>query len=579
MSQPSTMSDPDGPAAMLKAAGLLNEQQYQLVLRRCQSHNTPEHRAAVDLSFVSEEDAWHALAEHRRMEYVPIEDIHVERNVLESIPLKLILHYKMVPLDRTEGRIRMAFGEPPSRQNLGSLQLLLGSSINPVLATPSALNQIIRQHFGLGAESVQKLGEDSEFEDAGGEAVFDVTEKKDDEEFINTTIATFVDQILAEALKMRATDVHIEPYKSSIRLRYRVDGIMQTVPVPPNVRQLHSAIVSRIKVMAALNIAEKRLPHDGRIAMKTGNEEYDLRVSVMPTKHGEAVCLRILGRQSLYLDLSELGLEPEQEKLYTQLTRLPQGLILVTGPTGSGKTTSLYAGLAKANDATRKTITIEDPVEYQLPGATQIQVHPEIGLSFARGLRSILRHDPDIVLVGEIRDAETAEIAVRAAQTGHLVFSTLHTNDSASAVIRLIEMGIDPFLVSSSLVCSMAQRLLRRNCPHCSEPDTHASEALRKELAGYFDIDPQSFQPMKGTGCEACNDTGYQGRVAIYEFFLVDDEIADLIEPGVKTGTLRRTSREHGQWDLRKSAFNKVLKGVSSFDEADRITRRVDLVS
>ncbi len=568
-----------GIAWRMQETGLLTPQQYELVLKRSENHSIPEHQAASDLSFVTQEKAWKELATHKGLTFVDLERTDFTSDILSSVPVKFVLHYRMIPLANEDGRLQIAFDAPPSRNTLGSLQLLLGTSIEPMLATPDAIASIIRKNFGLGVENVQKLGEDTEYDDAGGEAVFNLSEENgSNDEAINATIATFVDQILNEALRMRATDIHIEPYQSSTRLRYRVDGIMQTIPVPPNVRQLHSAIISRIKVMAGLNIAEKRLPHDGRIAMKTDSEEYDLRVSVVPTKHGEAVCLRILGRQSLFMELSHLGLEPEQEKIFAQLTCLPQGMILVTGPTGSGKTTTLYAGLAKANDSVRKTITIEDPVEYQLHGATQIQIHPEIGLSFARGLRSILRHDPDIVLVGEIRDAETAEIAVRAAQTGHLVFSTLHTNDSASAVTRLLEMGIDPFLVSSSLVCSVAQRLIRRICPKCSAPDDDAPEKLKKELCSLFDIDPFEFTPKKGTGCENCNHTGYQGRVAIYEFFLMDDDIADMIEPGVKTGALRRAAQDHGQWDLRRSAFRKVVKGVTSFEEADRVTRRVEVV-
>src|SRR6185295_4573660 len=304
------------------------------------------------------------------------------------------------------------------------------------------------------------------------EIVFDLQGKETDSA-IEATVSAFVDQILQEALRLHASDIHLEPYSDTIRLRYRVDGILETVPVPGDMRQLHSAIVSRLKIMAGLNIAERRLPHDGRIAMKTGGEEYDLRVSIVPTKYGEGVALRILGRQNLFLDLSQLGMEANQEAVFATLTQLPQGLVLLTGPTGSGKTTTLYTALAHANDEGRKIITFEDPIEYQLDGTVQIQVREQIGLTFATGLRAVLRHDPNIILVGEIRDFETAEIAVRAAQTGHLVFSTLHTNDSVSAVTRLLEMKIEPYLIASSLVSSIAQRLARRICRHCAEPDTN----------------------------------------------------------------------------------------------------------
>ncbi len=327
---------------------------------------------------------------------------------------------------------------------LGNLRLLLGKRLKVMLTTPSSLHAILKKQFGLGAQTIQRLREERGLTTASEDIIFDVKSTTDDKA-VDATIADFVDQILLEALRLQATDIHIEPYHSSIRLRYRVDGMMQTIPVPDALRQLHETIASRLKIMAGLNISEKRLPHDGRIAMKTGSEEYDLRISVIPTKHGETICLRILGRQSLFLDLEQLGMEPQHEALFTELTQLPQGLILLTGPTGSGKTTTLYAALAHANDDTRKIITIEDPVEYQLEGISQIQVRQDIGLTFSSGLRSVLRHDPDIVLIGEIRDDETAEIAVRAAQTGHLVFSTLHTNDSISSITRLMDMKVDPF--------------------------------------------------------------------------------------------------------------------------------------
>jgi type II secretory ATPase GspE/PulE/Tfp pilus assembly ATPase PilB-like protein len=329
--------------------------------------------------------------------------------------------------------------------------------------------------------------------------------------------------------------------------------------------------------MAGLNIAEKRLPHDGRIAMKTAGEDYDLRVSVIPTKHGEAVCLRILGRQSLFLELNHLGMDPEQESLFQQIASLPQGLVLLTGPTGSGKTTTLYAALAHANDGQRKIITIEDPVEYQLEGITQIQTRDDIGLSFSCGLRSILRHDPDVVLIGEIRDTETAEIAVRAAQTGHLVFSTLHTNDSISSVTRLLEMRIEPFLVSSSLVCSIAQRLVRRICRHCLQPDPAIPQNIREEMSRALQLPPDQIHASIGQGCEECYNQGTRGRVALYEFFVLNDEIANLINPNVHTSELRQTARQYGWQSLRESGWSKVQNGTIPIAEQQRMTRQINL--
>jgi type II secretory ATPase GspE/PulE/Tfp pilus assembly ATPase PilB-like protein len=311
--------------------------------------------------------------------------------------------------------------------------------------------------------------------------------------------------------------------------------------------------------------------------MKTGNEEYDLRVSIIPTKHGETVCLRILGRQSLMLDMGQLGMEPAHEKLFAEITGLSQGLVLLTGPTGAGKTTTLYAALAHANDARRKIITIEDPVEYQLEGVSQIQVREDIGLTFATGLRSVLRHDPDVVLIGEIRDAVTAEIAIRAAQTGHLVFSTLHTNDSISAVTRLAEMKVEPFLIGSSLVCSIAQRLTQRICLHCRVPDPDIPPTIREEMANALHLAPDEVQAFKGAGCVECGQHGYRGRVAIYEFFLMTDEVADAIAPGVGAGQLRRLARKDGWRSLRELAWNKVQAGLIPVSEQQRLTHQLDL--
>ena len=458
---------------------------------------------------------------------------------------------------------------------MGNLRLLLNQRFQLVLATPSAIHAVIKKHFGLGAETIQKLREERGGTELDREIVFDVQGKETDSA-IEATISAFVDQILQEALRLRATDIHLEPYANAIRLRYRVDGILETVPVPADMRNLHLAVVSRLKIMAGLNISEKRLPHDGRIAMKTGDEEYDLRVSIVPTKHGEAVALRILGRQNLFLDLGQLGMEPQHEAVFAQLTQLPQGLVLLTGPTGSGKTTTLYAALAQANDEGRKIITFEDPIEYQLDGTVQIQVREQIGLTFAAGLRSVLRHDPDVVLVGEIRDFDTAEIAIRAAQTGHLVFSTLHTNDSISAVTRLLEMKIEPYLVAASLVCSISQRLARRICRHCAEPDAAIAPGLRNEMAKALGLEPGAVQAWRGRGCVECNQKGHRGRVAIYELFLLNEAIADLIQPGVKTSQLRDAARKLGWRSMRENAWQKVQAGLIPIAEQERWTRMID---
>ncbi len=560
---------------LLLELGKLTEQQLEQVRRRQQRLNLPQHRAIVDLNFASEEDTWRALAAVNRLEFVDPFALELKRDTLELVPIKFIFHYHLLPLGIEEDCLTLAFSEPPSQIEQGNLRLLLSKRFKIVLATPSAIHAVIKKNFGLGAETIQKLREERGGAEISQEIVFDVQGKETDSA-LEATVSAFVDQILQEALRLKATDIHLEPYANSVRLRYRVDGILETVPVPADMRHLQPAVVSRLKIMGGLNIAEKRLPHDGRIAMKTGNEDYDLRVSIVPTKYGEAICLRILGRQSLYLDLGQLGMEPNQEAVLAQLTQLPQGMVLLTGPTGSGKTTTLYAALAQANDEGRKVITFEDPIEYQLEGTVQIQVREQIGLSFATGLRSVLRHDPDVVLVGEIRDFETAEIAVRAAQTGHLVFSTLHTNDSVSAVTRLLEMRIEPYLIASSLVCSISQRLARRICRHCAEEDLTIPKSTREEMAAALSLPAEQVKAWKGRGCVECNQKGHRGRVAIYEFFLLNEAIMDLIRPGLRTGELREAARKLGWRSLRETAWLKVQKGLIPISEQDRWTRMID---
>ena len=566
---------PKEPGDLLVEQGKITQAQLDQVRRRQRRLNLPQHRAIVDLNFASEEDTWRALAQANKLDFVDPGTLDLKRETLELVPIKFIFHYRLLPLGADDDSLTLAFSEPPRQIEQGNLRLLLGKRLKIALATPSSVHAVIKKHFGLGAETIQKLREERGGAEISQEIVFDVQGKETDSA-LEATVSAFVDQVLQEALRLKATDVHLEPYANSIRLRYRVDGLLETVPVPADMRHLHSAIVSRLKIMAGLNIAEKRLPHDGRIAMKTGDEEYDLRVSIVPTKYGEAACLRILGRQSLFLDLSQLGMEPNQEAVFAQLTQLPQGLVLLTGPTGSGKTTTLYTALAQASADDRKIITFEDPIEYQLEGTVQIQVREQIGLTFATGLRSVLRHDPDVVLIGEIRDFETAEIAVRAAQTGHLVFSTLHTNDSISAVTRLLEMRIEPYLIASSLVCSISQRLARRICRHCGEEDHQIPAHTREEMATALNLPPDQVSAWRGRGCVECNQKGHRGRVAIYEFFLVNETIANLIQPGVKTADLRSAVRKLGWRSLREVAWLKVQRGLIPVSEQERWTRLID---
>lgn len=563
-------------AEILHEQGVLTDRQRDQVRKREERHGIPQHRAAVDLGYSSESIVWKALADHLHLPFLDAEGAPPSQEILESVPLKLVFHYRMIPWKDSGASLLLAFSDPPSQLELGKLRLLLGRRIEVALTTPSALHELIQRQFGLGAENIERIREERDLGEDPEDQVFTVADMSGMGSDMESTIADFADKILGEAVRMRATDIHLEPYPKSVKLRYRIDGVMQSVPVPGHLRLLYDSLSSRIKIMAGLDIAEKRLPQDGRIAMKRGEEEFDLRLSTIPTKHGEAICLRVLGRDSLQLDPGQLGMTAAQESLFTQLTALPQGLILVTGPTGSGKTTTLYAGLACANDEHRKIITIEDPVEYQVPGATQIQVRPEVGLTFAAGLRAILRHDPDVVLVGEIRDLETAEIGVRAAQTGHLVFSTLHTNDSIGAIPRLMDMGVDPFLVGSTLVCSMAQRLARRICRHCIQPDPDIPQRLREEFQRAFEVSAEQVVAFRGAGCLECARQGNRGRLALYEFLLMTEELADAVQPGVKSGDLKTLARRVGWRSLRENGMIKLHDSQISVDELERVTRRPD---
>jgi general secretion pathway protein E/type IV pilus assembly protein PilB len=381
-----------------------------------------------------------------------------------------------------------------------------------------------------------------------------------------------VNEILLEAIEARASDIHIESQPSGLKIRYRIDGILHPQPVPPEITRFQAAIISRIKIMARLNIAERRLPQDGRIQLKVKGREVDVRVSVIPMIHGEGVVLRLLDKGAMEFTLSKLGMEEEIYQKYQQLIRLPHGIILVTGPTGSGKTTTLYSSLLEIRSEETKIITTEDPVEYRLEGINQIQVHPKIGLTFANSLRAILRHDPDIVLVGEIRDLETAENAIQAALTGHLVFSTLHTNDAATAFTRLVDMGVEPFLVSSTVEAVMAQRLVRTLCPHCKQPFTPARDDLPRDFP-YEQLMATGGKIYRPVGCRACRHVGYLGRVGIFELLISSDRIRQLAHDRATAWEIRRAALEEGMTTLRQDGWRKVLTGRTTIEEVLRVTK------
>ncbi len=561
---------------LLVTRGVITTAQMELARRRIQRAGVTGHQAALDLGFASEEDVYRIVAEFHGLEFVSLAELKADPDAFKRVPAKLAFHYHFSPVHLERNQLRAAFSTPPTSRDRENLHLLLGIRLDPVIASPSDIMRVLKGSYGLGAETVLQIRQDRGLQKRASSVMFEETagQKLDVDDAASASIITLVNQILVEALELQTSDIHLEPFPGGTRLRYRIDGMLREVPTPPGLQELHESIVTRLKVMANLNIAERRLPHDGRIRVRIGDESFDLRISILPTRFGETMCLRILNRASLFLEMEQLGLNRQQITILNRLVDLPHGLMLITGPTGSGKTTTLYAALAKVrvNSPDRKIITVEDPVEYELEGVSQIQIRSEIGLTFASGLRSILRHDPDIILVGEIRDAETAEIAIRSALTGHLVLSTLHTNDAVGAVNRLVDMEVEPYLVASSLVASMAQRLIRRVCPHCKAEDTLVAPRLFREMAKSLDRPEGELKAWRGKGCVECNQTGYRGRVAILELFLLDETIQDMVSRHAATMELRHAARDRGMRSLRDAGWEKVAAGLTTVEEISRIT-------
>ncbi|HEY2083244.1 MAG TPA: GspE/PulE family protein, partial [Verrucomicrobiae bacterium] len=437
--------------------------------------------------------------------------------------------------------------------------------VNFALAPKIEIEKAVKKYYGVGAETLDEMAKDEPIELLVGE------DKEITEGDQEASVIKFVNQIIWEAFKDRATDIHLEPQEDELRIRYRIDGILHQTPMPPQLKRFQAVIISRIKVMSGMNISEKRLPQDGRINVRIKGEEIDIRVSTVPTVYGESVSLRLLSRGKIFLSLDKLGFSPPDEKAIREIIVKPHGILLVTGPTGSGKSTSLYAMLSSINSIQKRIITVEEPVEYELKGINQIAVRPEIGLTFAMGLRHILRQDPNVIMVGEIRDLETAEIAIRASLTGHLVFSTLHTNDAPSAFTRLIDMGIEPFLVASSVEAIMAQRLVRTICPHCKVEQKVQRDYLLK--IGFPEEEIATTKFMRGAGCEECRQLGYQGRLAIYELLVLTEALRPLILNRSSSTTIAQKAMDQGMRTLRTDGWNKVKGGITTIEEVLRVTQ------
>jgi len=487
---------------------------------------------------------------------------HVDEDVLATIPPAESRRYHALPMSRLPSGLRIAIADPLDFETLDALRYLLKTDLEPVVVPLAKIDDAITRFFGKTDESLASLmanmdGSDLELKQAGG-AAGDETAEGD------APIIRLVYGLILEAHRLRASDIHIEPLEKRLRLRYRIDGNMQEMKDPP--KRLQSSIISRIKIMSNISIAEKRLPLDGRIALATvDGPTLDLRVSTVPTIHGESVVMRILDKKNLMLGLPELGFFADDQAILERVINYADGIFLVTGPTGSGKSTTLYACLNTINKPDRKLITVEDPVEYQLPGVNQVAVNTEIGMTFAAALRAMLRQAPNIIMVGEIRDVETASIAINASLTGHLVFSTLHTNDAPSAITRLVDMGVKPFLVSSSIRAVLAQRLIRKICPDCKQPYTPTEIELRALNLMSANLSEARFS--KGRGCDRCRGTGYRGRAGIFEIFVVDDEIRHLINEGVPVSKIRQRARDLGMRVLREDGIRKVVSGMTTPEE------------
>ncbi|MBI3997381.1 MAG: Flp pilus assembly complex ATPase component TadA [Candidatus Omnitrophica bacterium] len=517
----------------------------------------------VRMGAITTEQLLPVLADQIGIAYVRLTDVRITPEALAKVPAKFASRYTLIPLTLVDGVLQVAIPDPFDIQTLDELRLLLECDIRPVLASQREIQEAIQRHYGVGASAVERLLDAGPRDAAPASLAEDLTAKADE-----ASVISFVNQLILSAVHDRATDIHIEPFEQLLRIRQRVDGVMYEVPVPPDLVKLHQAIISRIKVMAQLDIAERRLPQDGRIKVKLNGEELDLRISVLPTNFGETLEIRLLSSQTLLM-LEQLGLEADQLQTLSQLLQRPHGIVFVTGPTGSGKSTTLYTCLSKLNSPNVKILTIEDPIEYQITGITQLQVHPKIGFSFAQGLRSMLRHDPDIMMVGEVRDPETAEITIRSALTGHLVFSTLHTNDAAGGVTRLIDMGIEPYLVASSVLCFIAQRLVRVICPSC-QAEQPAPPGLRDE----FGLTGQVPATVRyGKGCRACKGTGYKGRTAIHEFLLVTDNIQQLVLKRASSHDITHLAQQTQQMrTLRQDGWLKIQQGLTTPEEVLRVT-------
>ncbi|MEZ5401725.1 MAG: type II secretion system ATPase GspE [Bryobacteraceae bacterium] len=540
---------------MLIERGVLNPDELNQALELQKERGDKIGKILVDLGFVAQREVLAALSDQLSLRTVTLDGPPPATPETERLSSRFLRQFRCVPAGFDDSSLLLAMADPLDFETIAAVRAVTGLKVQPALAGEGEILETINRHYTESAR-----GEAATLDEFGNEAGEDLEHLRDMAS--EAPVIRLVNTVIAAAVEQRASDIHIEPFEKDFRIRFRIDGVLQLQDPPP--RELKAAIISRVKLMAKLNIAERRLPQDGRIKVRTLGREVDLRVSTLPTLYGESVVMRLLDRSAgeAFYDLAKLGFTPSMLELMQHFTQLPHGIFLVTGPTGSGKSTTLYSALKRINLTDRKIITIEDPVEYQMDGINQIHVNPQIGLTFAAGLRHIVRQDPDVIMVGEIRDRETADIAIRSALTGHLVFSTLHTNDAPSAITRLTDMGVENYLITSSVVAVLAQRLVRVICPHCKAPD--GDRMAPNGVAA---------PSWRGAGCEQCFGSGYRGRVGIFEMMRMNDELRQRVMRNEDASLLTECARRHGMTTLREDGWDKVARGITTVDEVMRVTQ------
>jgi type II secretory ATPase GspE/PulE/Tfp pilus assembly ATPase PilB-like protein len=560
---------------ILVQKGLIAPSEVESALEEQNKTGKPLGEILLKRGLITEKDLLLSLGEQLQIDYIDLKKTKIMPEAVEAVPVKLANHYKIMPVEIKDGILTIAVSDPFNPWPLDDIQVNLGFRSRIVLAGCQDIHEAIQRYYGVGADTVERIMKREEDslamtaaaanQDEPTEIVSGGTEKGAHD----ATVVRLVEQILQEAVRRKSSDIHIEMGRERLAVRYRVDGLLADAQLPEEIRYLAPAILSRIKIMSGMDIVEKRLPQDGRSRMKIGPEEFDLRISILPSRYGEDIAIRLLPAKKLFR-LDDLGMRPEQMEIFKKLTQVPHGILFVTGPTGSGKSTTLYTILSQINSRNRKIITVEDPIEYEIPGITQIQANAAIGLTFARILRNILRHDPDVAMIGEVRDTETAEIAIQAAMTGHLVFSTLHTNDAASGVTRLIDMGIEPFLISSSVVAFVAQRLVRLICTKCKTEFTPDElEYWKKRLEGKINTPVQKL--LVGDGCEACDLTGYRNRTALYEILIIGEEVRKLIFNKASAEEIKKAGIRQGMRTLWDDGSEKIAAGLTTPEEVIRV--------